>query len=396
VIAVATLAIGVLFTLGTVVRVGGVEQATGPLAWLLDLAPLTGLRQTPRFAALTKLGAAILVGVCGSLVTRWPRAVRIAVVTLLAIVLPLEHWQPPLYGSRLPVGDEVPAVYRWLATEGAGPVVELPLYAKKRFWALYLYFSTYHWRPLPIGRTSFYPPSHELLAATLARFPDEMSIEALDRLAVRTIAVHPGVWDERERPFWVAQLDRAPRLELVRSFTDGEVLPWLAESRVYRIRPSPETPPAPCRLEGELTRDVWRAASMVAPGVGRMLDGRLDTAWTTDRPQAAGDRLRVVFGAPATLAAVALQSGADFGEFPRNPVLELQEESGEWKEPALLDRPLERWRTLDALMRDPLRAPYVLRFPSQRATGIRITLASEGAFTAPWTVAELRAYADCR
>ena len=396
-IAAATLLVGAVLTLGTVVRVRGVDWMPGPLAALLEVLPLTSLRQTPRFAALTKLGAALLVGIAlSALSARWPRGARTLTLVALAVLIPLEHWQPPLYGARLPVGDEVPAVYRWLAAEGTGPMVELPLYAKKRFWALYLYFSTYHWRPIPIGRTSFYPPSHELLAATLARFPDEMSIEVLGRLGVRTVAVHPEVWDEKERAFWVAQLERAPRLELVRRFTDGAVLPWLSESRVYRIRAAEGTPAEPCRLDGELARDGWRAASMVAGGLGRLLDGRLDTAWTTGRPQAAGDRLRVSFGAAADISAVALQSGSDFGEFPRNPVLELQDESGDWAEPTLLDRPLERWRTIDALRRDPLSAPYVLRFATQRARGLRITLASEGAFTAPWTVAELRGYAGCR
>ena len=396
-IAAATLLIGVLLALGPVIRIGGVERLPGPLAFVLDVLPVSSLRQTPRFAALAKLGGALLVGIAaGTWAPRLPRLVRVAAVAALAVILPLEHWQPPLYGARLPVGPDVPAVHRWLAAEGTGPLVELPLFAKKRFWAMYLYFAAYHWRPVPIGRTSFYPPSHELLATTLARFPDEMSIEVLDRLQVRTVVVHPEIWDAEERPHWVAQVDQAPRLELVRRFTDGEVLPWLAESRVYRIRPPERAQASPCRLEGELPRDGWRAASMTASGLGRLLDGRLETAWTTRRPQAAGDRLRLSFDAPTELSAVALQSGAAFAEFPRNPVLELQDEGGEWVEPTLVDRPLERWRTVEALMTRPMEAPYVLRFAKRRVTGFRLTLASEGMFTAPWTVAEVRAYADCR
>ena len=274
---------------------------------MLDVLPVSSLRQTPRFAALTKLGGALLIGIAvGTWIPRLPRLAQVAALAALALLLPLEHWQPPLYGSRLPVGDEVPAVHRWLATEGRGPLVELPLFAKKRFWALYLYFSTYHWRPVPIGRTSFYPPSHELLAATLARFPDDLSIEVLDRLQVRTVVVHPELWDADERPHWVARVETAPRLELVRRFTEAAVLPWLAESRVYRIRPGEGPALAPCRLEAELPREGWRAASMTASGLGRLLDGRLDTAWTTRRPQAAGDRLRVTFDAPTEVTAVAL------------------------------------------------------------------------------------------
>jgi hypothetical protein len=397
-LAAATFLIGLLLALGPVMHIRGAPRGPGPLALVLDVLPVSSLRQTPRFAALSKLGGALLIGIAvGTWPARWPRVARLGAIAVLAVVLPLEHWQRPLYeGARLPVGDEVPAVHRWLATEGTGPLVELPLFAKKRFWAMYLYFATYHWRPVPIGRTSFYPPSHELLAATLARFPDEMSIEVLDRLGVRTVVVHPELWDADERAQWVAQLDRARRLELVRTFTDGEVLPWLAESRVYRISRGDATTAAPCRLEGELSREGWRAASTVASGLGRMLDDRLDTAWTTRRPQAAGDRLRITFGAPAELTAVALQSGPAFAEFPRNPVLELQDEAGDWSEPTLVDRALERWRTVEALMTRPMDAAYVLRFAPRRATGLRVTLASEGMFTAPWTIAEMRAYAACR
>jgi len=397
-LAAATFLIGVLLALGPVIHIRGVPRGPGLLALVLDVLPVSSLRQTPRFAALSKLGGALLIGIAaGTWSARLPRFVRMGALAVLSLVLPLEHWQRPLYeGARLPVGDEVPAVHRWLATEGTGPLVELPLFAKKRFWAMYLYFATYHWRPVPIGRTSFYPPSHELVAATLARFPDEMSIEVLDRLGVRTVVVHPDLWDADERPHWVAQVERAPRLALVRTFTDGEVLPWLAESRVYRIAPGDATAAAPCRLEGELSRDGWRAASTATSGLGRMLDGRLDTAWTTRRSQAAGDRLRITFGAPAQLTAVALQSGPAFAEFPRNAVLELQDEAGEWSEPALVDRALERWRTVEELMTRPMEAAYVFRFARRRAVGLRVTLASEGMFTAPWTIAEIRAYATCR
>jgi hypothetical protein len=397
VIAGATFLIGMVLALGPVIRVGGIPRLAGPLALVLRLLPVSSLRQTPRFDVLARLAGALLMGIgVGTWVPRLPRVGRILVIAVLAVLLPLEHWQPPLYGSRLPVGDEVAPVHRWLATEGTGPLVELPLFEKKRFWAMYLYFGTYHWRPVPIGRTSFYPPSHELLAATLARFPDAMSVETLDRLGVGTVVVHPGLWGASEGPYRIAQLQKTPRLELVHVFTDGAILPWLAESRVYRIRPTDHPAPPPCRLEGELPRDGWRAASMAASGLASLLDGRLDTAWTTRRPQMTGDRLRVTFDAPADLTAVALQSGSAFAEFPRNPMLELQEETGEWIQPELVDRPLERWRTMEALMTRPIEAPYVLRFAPRRATGFRVTLASEGMFTAPWTVAEVRAYARCR
>jgi len=57
---------------------------------------------------------------------------------------------------------------------------------------------------------------------------------------------------------------------------------------------------------------------------------------------------------------------------------------------------LERWRTVEELMTRPVEAAYVFHFARRRAVGLRVTLASEGMFTAPWTIAEIRAYATCR
>ena len=259
VIAAMTLLIGVVLALGPVVRIGGVERLPGPLAFVLDVLPVSSLRQTPRFAALAKLGGAILVGIAvGTWSPRLPRLARVAAIAALALILPLEHWQPPLYGARLPVGDEVPAVHRWLATEGTGPLVELPLFAKKRFWAMYLYFATYHWRPVPIGRTSFYPPSHELLATTLARFPDEMSIEVLDLLGMRTVVVHPDLWDADERPPGV-QVESTPRLSWSVASRMGTSLPARGEPRVTNPPRRRDTQPLPAG-SSELPREGWRAA----------------------------------------------------------------------------------------------------------------------------------------
>src|SRR5204862_248294 len=137
-------------------------------------------------------------------------------------------------------------------------------------------------------------------------------------------------------------------------------------------RPAREdaAPPARPRVHGRRRAAVARGEPRVpdpAPGpsppapmpagrraASRRMDGRLDTAWTTGRPQIAGDRLRVTFGAPVELTAVALQSGPAFAEFPRNPMLDLQDETGEWAQAALVERPLERWRTMEALMTRPI------------------------------------------
>ena len=95
---------------------------------------------------------------------------------------------------------------------------------------------------------------------------------------------------------------------------------------------------------------------MNAAGLGRLLDGRPHTAWTTRRPQAAGDRLRVTFGKPEAVTAVALQSSPAFAEFPRTRA-GAPGRGCEWSQPPPVERPLERWRTMEALMTRPIEAP---------------------------------------
>ena len=62
-----------------------------------------------------------------------------------------------------------------------------------------MFYSTYHWRPIVFGRTSFYPPAMEYLAWQLRDFPDRDSLGLLRWLGVRTIVVHPRLWPEPER-----------------------------------------------------------------------------------------------------------------------------------------------------------------------------------------------------
>ena len=88
-----------------------------------------------------------------------PRTASWLLVSLL-IVLPFEHFSGGVRGVGVPTGRDVPEVYRWLAEEssegGQGPVVELPVYPlrKHRFYAAYMFYSTYHWRPIVFGHTT--------------------------------------------------------------------------------------------------------------------------------------------------------------------------------------------------------------------------------------------------
>jgi hypothetical protein len=405
-LAVVTTLVGLLLSLGPLVHVGGRRVATGPYELLYRLVPPARAMAGPeRSGALVLLGASVLLGVGAAAVFERLRvpAVRAGVAALLAVLLPLEHWSPPRAAAEVPTGREMPAVYRWLATEGEGPVADLPLYPErqKKLWSLYLHFSTAHWRKVPIGRASFYPPAHDYLAWSLRWFPDETSLALLDRLGVRTLVVHPLMWADGERTRRLAELDGHPRLALVRAFgaspSEAATSLGLGDERVYSLRPGP-APVRPCAPMDEIPRDGWAVSSTGINLAARALDGDPARRWFTALPQRPGDRLEVALAAPETVAAAAIDLHYPFDEFGRNLVLAVREGTGAWRRVPYADGPEERWETVRDLVERPHAARMVLRLaPPQQLTGMRVMVGyrEEDPAWPRWSVPELRLFRRC-
>jgi hypothetical protein len=405
-LALLTLVLGVALSLGPLVHVGGRLWGGGPYDLLYWHLPFAKAMASPeRIGILAVLGGSVLVGIAAArLLARLAAAPRAAWVMGLGLLLPLEHWAPPRPGAAVPTGANVPAAYAWLAGQPAEPVVDLPLYPDraKKLWAAYLHLSTYHWRPVPIGRTSFYPPAHDFLAFCLRGFPDDVSLFALDRVGVRTVVVHPWTWPALERDSRMAAVESHPRLELLRRFSDRPPARYadfgLGDEGVYRLRPA-APPPKPCEPADEVARGAWVLRSTGVNKEDRLRDGDPRTAWMTGRPQRPGDRLEVDLGGPEPLAAAALGLTYPFDEFPRNLVLSGRSEGdGEWRRIAFADGPPERVATLDELLKRPREARLVLRFPAERLAALRFALGSRESDPAwpRWAVSELRLYRACR
>ena len=405
-LALVTLVLGVTLSLGPLVHVAGSLWGGGPYDLLYWHLPFARAMASPeRIGILAVLGASILIGlVTAALLARLAGRSRLAVACALGALLPLEHWAPPRPGAAVPTGGNVPAAFRWLGSESREPMVDLPLYPDraKKLWAAYLHFSTYHWRPIPIGRTSFYPPAHDFLAWCLRDFPDEVSLAALDRVGVRTVVVHPWTWPPAERDGKLAVLEGHTRLELARGFSDRPPERYaalgLGEERVYRLKPAPPAP-SPCAPAADVPRGSWDLRSTGVNKEDRLRDDDPRTSWMTARPQEPGDHLDVVLERPETLAAASLGLTYPFDEFPRNLVLSGRAEGEDgWRRVAFADGPAERVATLDELLERPREARLVLRFAPQRFERLRFALGSRAADPSwpRWAVSELRLYRECR
>lgn len=404
--ALLTFVTGVALSLGPLVHVGGRLLGGGPYDLVYWRLPFAKAMASPeRIGILALFGGSILIGLAAAaLLSRLAGPARAALLVLLAVLLPLEQWAPPRPGARVPAGADLPAVYAWLARDSREPLVDLPLYPDraKKLWAAYLYLSTHHWRPIPIGRASFYPPAHDFLAFCLRGFPDPVSLAALDRVGVRTLVVHPWTWATAEREAKLAAVDAEPRLGLVQRFEGRPRERYadlgLGDERVYSLAPGGPLP-RPCAPAGEVPREGWTLRSTGVNKEDRLRDGDPRSSWMTARPQRPGDHLELVLEHPETLAAASLGLTYPFDEFPRALVLSGRAEGEEgWHRVAFADGPAERVATLDDLLQRPKQARLVLRFAPARLERLRFALGFREADPAwpRWAVSELRLYRECR
>ena len=195
-----------------------------PYAWLYDVVPgFKALRAPVRFDALVMLALAVLAGYGVASLTHAARPAprwRVGIPALLLGLVVLESlvW-PAARTERVPVAKAVPQVYRWLADEAPGPVLELPMaFAPGGPRLDYQYLSTYHWQPTPDGYSGFVPPKHGQIVYEMERFPSERSVSLLQALGVQDVLVHTDHYPAQRWREMETALERVAGLAIVNTF----------------------------------------------------------------------------------------------------------------------------------------------------------------------------------
>jgi hypothetical protein len=139
-------------------------------------------------AALAALGVELILGKLRM------RTSRIVVVGALVCGMAVEYY------SRIPLVplQPPPSIYRILQGQTDGVVLELPVARPEALApmpeALYMYYSTTHWKKLLNGYSGFYPKNYVLTLETLRNFPDEASLTFLETRGVTHIVLHREFW----------------------------------------------------------------------------------------------------------------------------------------------------------------------------------------------------------
>ena len=171
------------------------------------LPGMSFIRVPSRFTVLAVLGLAIVAAagfdwVASRVAPRMRRAFAAGVTVLLV----LEFAAVPL--AVAPRRIDIPLADRWLAGRPAPfAVAEVPLPDPRaagpfeRRQTMYMLHSMAHWQKSVHGYSGIRAPLHDRLYVLLRSFPDDESLDELDRLDVRYVVVHtelyePGEWEQ--------------------------------------------------------------------------------------------------------------------------------------------------------------------------------------------------------
>jgi hypothetical protein len=210
------LIVALLLSLGPFLVILG-KTTSFPLPYLLFYYLVPGfhaMRVPGRFAQMATLAASVLAALgflktneflesrCG-LRQLWTHRFQALVALFWISLFTLELGFMPLPLAGIPTGQDVPQVYRWLATKHLdGPIVELPL-GENFYQALkYMYFSTYHWLPIVNGASRFLPPTHAQLNSEMSSLPSSEVVELLSHIGVKGLVVHTDQLTPEEATRW--------------------------------------------------------------------------------------------------------------------------------------------------------------------------------------------------
>lgn len=203
--------VGLLLALGPYLIVAG-HRTLLPLPYLAfyKFVPgWAGMRVPGRFVLLATLGAIPLTALgclrCAEILvarrilrTRWASSAAVATIVISLVVVEIGLGPFPM--APAPADARAPEVYRWLAREQPGPIVELPFGLLKDY--RYLFLSTVHWLPLVNGQSGFFPPSYSEIEHTLTSLPARPAVDFASALGVRAIVVHTAELSGENRRRW--------------------------------------------------------------------------------------------------------------------------------------------------------------------------------------------------
>ncbi len=365
------------------------DSVNGPYTFLYEHVPgFDGLRAVPRIHILTLFSLAALAAFgVQRLLDSSRRGVRRAAVTVVPILALAELVSAPVPMVKVPVGEQLPGVYRWLAAEGGhAPILELPMEhhkegrEKNAEEIFRVYASTLHWRPMVNGYSGWPAPSYVELRRRWQVRPPARVLEDARTLGVRELVLHV---DRLQAATVLAVHDALTAMTppARRVFSNGIAEVWALAAPQGPL-PPPVAPPGVL-----MARSDWRlSADARQDRLQAAVDDDPSTAWWVNVP-AAGSHLTVDLGAVRSVRGVELDLGDRPRDLPRRLLVEASDDGVRWRAVATLtqeDLPITSYL-------NPRTLPIAVPLPVTMARYLRLTC-TRGGGGGRWAVAELRAW----
>ena len=318
------------------------------------------------------------------LLSRLPLRGKAVAVVLVPALLCVEQLSVPIPTVTVPMKDQIPAVYRWLAEQDDEfAIAEYPFGARED--RLRVYYSIYHSKFLVNGRSGFESPVYLELEARSEAFPWEQIVRDNEALAVRYLLIHRKGLGARGRTATIEfkRLQEGvlrDRLRLVEDF--GDVVVYELPGRERRSRESFWEWHEPT---GErLDRSGWQLTAEPFQNFRRRaVDDDLSTRWHSSR-QVPGDFFEVDLGHVTEFDAIVMDLGRHGQHYPRGYRLEVSMNRHEWT--TIREEPTFLPPITDYLRPFPIRVE--IEVPGSVALYLRIVQTAEDPEHV-WSIAEL-------
>lgn len=234
-----------------------------PYQLIYDLVPpMRNVRGVGRFGLVTVLGVAVLAALgysalWGRLRQRLGSAVLpvgVGLTILLSLAAGLEL-RSGVGTAAAPADPDRLVLYEWLAEQPDGPVVEFPSAGllEGPFQPIeYMYYSTFHWKPILAGYSGYAPPAHIAILQELRgsesspSMVTEANVGILQDLGIRYVIIHK--WPDYD---WKQAVEVADRLDALTRIAE------VGDGVVYRLHPAERPVP---------TVEVRQIASQLSSG----------------------------------------------------------------------------------------------------------------------------------
>jgi hypothetical protein len=268
-----------ILALGPVLQVSGeVTKFPLPYKWLIDPLPGFSMLRVPARAGLILLVSMTVLAVYGWIRlyewvnSKWKshggRLLKPALCSLTVLLMGLEFLSIPLPLLSEVSGNQIPPVYHFLkAYQEPGGVLELPVVFREDGGEPtvrnYTYLSAYHFKPIVISYSGYFPPPFYDLVATARRLPAEEAFNTFEAIGVRTLILHKSQFTIEENQAWQAAMNTSSRLQRIKVFPDGD--------EVIALQPR-------LRISQNLSDAYWNLVLQPSPsGVRGQIEGTIQT-----------------------------------------------------------------------------------------------------------------------